>query len=216
MTKRLSNSAPLIVCICLITGCVAYVCSTTRTGVVEEYVQVKATPQPAESHATPLPHIAFDIASTPYRGNENLLSHLFSKDTYEVTGSPHTLSVSAQWKSKTDTEFKIDRLEVSAVGLSRRVVVEQSKIDLRVLPRFDEKSGYSQAVFTVPLDPIVPFIDGQTLSITLLFSVSDASETHRMESSFIAERSEHMVYRIDELLSASAVASLETGEPIVP
>ncbi|MEM6583974.1 MAG: hypothetical protein AAF699_22055 [Pseudomonadota bacterium] len=211
MTQRLSIPALLLVCAGLILGCITYVCSTTRIGVVEEYVLVRATPQPAESHAAQLPHIAFDIASTPYRDNENLLSHLFSKDTYEVTGSPHTLSVTAQWQGKAGTEFEIDRLEVSAVGLSRRVVVEQSKLDLLVLPLFDDESGYSQAMFTVPLDPIVPFIDGQTLSITLLFSVSDASETYRMESSFIAERSEHTVYRIDELLSASAVASLETG-----
>ncbi|MEM1155147.1 MAG: hypothetical protein AAGI44_13500, partial [Pseudomonadota bacterium] len=103
----------------------------------------------------------------------------------------------------TGTEFEIDRLEVTATGLSRRVVVEQSKMDLLVLPLFDDLSGYSQAVFTVPLDPIVPFIDGQRLSITLVFSVPAATETYRIESSFIAERSEHIVYRIDELLASS-------------
>ncbi|MEM8660941.1 MAG: hypothetical protein AAGF35_08660, partial [Pseudomonadota bacterium] len=165
MTKRISMIAPLIVCAGLIVACAAYVFSTTRTGLVEEYVQVNTTPQPADTPSSPLPHIAFDIASTPYRAGDGLLSGLFSKDAYEVTGSPHTLSITAQWKGNTGTEFQIDRLEVTATGLSRRVVVEQSKMDLLVLPLFDDESGYSQAVFTVPLDPIVPFIDGQTIRV---------------------------------------------------
>ncbi|MEM1155170.1 MAG: hypothetical protein AAGI44_13615 [Pseudomonadota bacterium] len=215
MTKRLTLTAPLLVCTGLIVGCVAYVCSTTRTGLVEEYVQVKTTPQPADRHPSRLPYIAFDITSTPYRDSEDLLSRLFSRDAFDATGSPHTLSITAQWEGDTGTEFEIDRLEVTATGLSRRVVVEQSKMDLLVLPLFDDLSGYSQAVFTVPLDPIVPFIDGQRLSITLLFSVPGATETYRMESSFIAERSERIVYRIDELLSAPAIAFSQSGEATV-
>ncbi|MEM1154397.1 MAG: hypothetical protein AAGI44_09655 [Pseudomonadota bacterium] len=209
MTKRLTFTAPLLVCTGLVVGCVAFVCSTTRTRVVEEYVQVKTTPQPADRHPNRLPYIAFDITSTPYRDSEDLLSRLFSRDAYEATGSPHTLSITAQWEGNTGSEFDIDRLEVTATGLARRVVVEQSKMDLLVLPLFDHASGYSQAVFTVPLDPIVPFIDRQTLRIALLFSVSDTAETYRIESSFIAARSEHIVYRIDELLSAPAFASHE-------
>ncbi|MEM6580778.1 MAG: hypothetical protein AAF699_05875 [Pseudomonadota bacterium] len=205
--------APLIVCSGLVVACAAYVFSTTRTGLVEEYVQIKTTPQPADTLSSPLPRIAFDIASTPYRAGEGLFG-FFSKDAYEVAGSPHTLSITAQWKGNTGTEFQIDRLEVSATGLSRRVVVEQSKMDLLVLPLFDDESGYSQAVFTVPLDPIVPFIDGQTIRVIMSFSVSGASEIYRIESSFIAERSEHVVYRFDDILSAPAVASIEPGRSL--
>ncbi|MEM1154664.1 MAG: hypothetical protein AAGI44_11010 [Pseudomonadota bacterium] len=214
MTKRLSKIAPLLLCSGLAVACVAYVISTTRTGVVEEYVQVTTTPQPTDELTRHLPHIAFNIASTPSSDSEDLFSRFFSRDAYEVTKSPHTLSITAQWEGNKGTEFQIDRLEVTATGLARRVVVEQSKMDLLVLPLFDEQSGRSQAVFTVPLDPIVPFIDGQTIRVALLFSVSGAPETYRMESSFIAQRSEHVVYRIDELLSAPAIASLDPGNTL--
>ncbi|MEM1155150.1 MAG: hypothetical protein AAGI44_13515 [Pseudomonadota bacterium] len=124
---------------------------------------------------------------------------LFSFYTTSRHGAPHTLVIASTYYGDPPGDLGIARIEITVANEDPIVILDNASHPMNV-PYGKAEGGATGAVYTFPIDDVLPFVDQQELAVSVWYREPGATDTKILTTRFRAEQSETKTYKIENTL----------------